>query len=237
MFPWPGRFDTRGRYYAPVPRTNGEFRIGMVRYDTSFTPEDTLDVPSDPIQRERFELSSPDGRSRMMAGVPFQGGLRWQLAPDGGIWAMLTDAYRLFELDDAGDTLRSITREYQPLPVTDEDRQQAREDLKWFLDQGGQADWSKLPATKPATVSFFFDDVDDIWVERVTSNAESGRAFDVFDPDGRFLGTVRLHFSLSGSPTPIIRNGVLWGVTRDELEVPYLIRARIVKPQPGRRTG
>lgn len=229
MMPWPGRFDSRGRYYAPVPRTGTEFRIGLLRYDTAFTPADTLDVPTDPVERQSFRLSSPDGRSMMVAGVPFQGGLRWKLAPDGATWSLVTDQYRLFELDENGDTIRTITRDYEPLPVTDEDRAQAREDLKWFLDQGGQADWSKLPGEKPAAASFFFDDEGDIWVERVTEGGGSGSSFDVFDPEGRFLGNVHTPFPLSG-PEPIIRGDTLWGVTRDELEVPYIVRARIVKP-------
>lgn len=230
MIPWPGRFDSRGRYYAPVPRTGAEFRIGLLRYDTAFTPADTLDVPIDPVERESFRLSSPDGHSMMVAGVPFQGGFRWKVAPNGGIWAFVTDQYRLFELDNAGDTIRTITRDYDPLPVTDEDREQAKEDMKWFLDQGGRADWSKLPDVKPAATSFFLDDEGDIWVERVTEPGSDGSSFDVFDPRGRFLGNVRTPFALSG-PEPIIRDGTLWGVTRDALEVPYIVRARIEKPQ------
>jgi hypothetical protein len=230
MVPWPGRFDDQGRYYAPVPMAGAEFRIGLLRYDSSFTATDTLDVPVDPIERESFRLSSPDGRSVMAAGVPFQGGFRWKVAPDGRLWALVTDQYRLFALTPTGDTIRTITREYEPLPVTDEDREQARENLDWFLDQGGQADWSKLPDTKPAARSFFFDDEGDVWVERVTAEGTGGSAFDVFDPDGRFLGTVNTPFQLSGSD-PIIRDDTLWGITRDALDVPYIVRAAIVKPQ------
>jgi hypothetical protein len=50
----------------------------------------------------------------------------------------------------------------------------------------------------------------------------------VFDPIGRFLGSLTLPFSLASNPSPIIRDGVLYGVTRDELDVPYVVRARIV---------
>lgn len=228
MFPWPGGFDVLGRYYTPVPITNGEFRVSLVRMDSSFTPVDTLDFPRDPVERDRFELRGDAGR--IMAGVPYQGGLVTRLSPAGHLWAMITDQYRLFALSAAGDTLRTITRPYEALPLTDADRDQAREDLEWFVSQGGQVDWTKLPAAKPAAVSFFFDDEGNVWVELVTSQEETGRVFDVFDPDGRYLGPVRSPFPLVTSPAPIIREGVLWAVTRDELEVPYLVRARVRKP-------
>jgi hypothetical protein len=41
---------------------------------------------------------------------------------------------------------------------------------------------------------------------------------------------VNLPFALSMNPPPIVRQSVLYGVTEDELEVPYVVRARIVKP-------
>jgi hypothetical protein len=227
IMPWPGRFDGQGRYHAPLPLPDGDFRIAMVRYDTSFTATDTLATPRDPVQREAFEHHS--GNSRMVAGVPFQGGLQWQLSRAGTIWGMRTDQYRLFELEPTGDTLRTITREFTPISVTNADREQAREDLKWFTDQGGQIDLSKLPSTKPATRSFFFDDEANIWVEPVTQNEETGRLRDVFDREGRFLGTVRLPFALRSSPAPIVRAGTLYGVTHDDLDVPYIVSARIVK--------
>ncbi|MGH7507106.1 MAG: 6-bladed beta-propeller, partial [Longimicrobiales bacterium] len=150
FIPWPGRFDESGHYYAPVPRPGTEeFRMAMVQYDTSLTPIDTLDVPRDPIDREGFELRSDNGF--LMAGVPFQGGLDWLLSPDGTLWALISDQYRLFALTAEGDTLRTITRDFTPLSVTDADRETARENLKWFTDQGGKIDLSKLPDTKPAT--------------------------------------------------------------------------------------
>jgi sugar lactone lactonase YvrE len=230
MIPWPGRFDDEGRYYAPIPRPGGErFHIGMVRYDESLSPIDTLDVPTDPIERASFDLTGNAG-SFIRAAVPYQGSLTWRLSPAGTIWAMLTDDYRLFELSPEGDTLRTITRAFTPLPVTPEDREQASENLKWFTDQGGRIDVSKLPATKPAATSFFFDDEGNLWVERVTANDVENASYDVFDSIGRFLGTVDLPMPLLSNPQPIVRDGLLYGVTRDELDVPYVVRARIVKP-------
>lgn len=229
MMPWPGRFDADGFYYAPVPRSNGDFSIALVRHDVELTPLDTLVTPTDPVERERFE-HSPGPGSFIRAGIPFQGGLSWQLSPRGTMWAMISDEYRLIELTPSGDTLRTITREFSALPVTDADREQARENLRWFTNQGGQIDLSRLPRTKAPVRSFFQADDGHIWVARVTNAEESGRVHDVFDPEGRFLTAVRLPFPLSSSPQPVVRDGVLHGVTQDDLEVQYVVRARVVRP-------
>ncbi len=100
--------------------------------------------------------------------------------------------------------------------------------LEWFTRQGGKVDRSKFPSVKPALDDFFLDDDGNIWVRRVTAEASlDDRLFDIFDADGRFLGQVTLPFPLEESPMPIVRDGVIYAVTEDELEVPYVVRARI----------
>lgn len=123
-----------------------------------------------------------------------------RLSAEGNFWALITDQYRLLELGPAGDTLRTITKEFTAPPVTDADREQAREGLKWFTDQGGRIDMSRIPSTKPAIETFFVSDDGHIWVELVTiDDEEAGTRHDVFDPQGRFLGTVSLPFALARS--------------------------------------
>lgn len=230
LMPWPGGFDDAGRYYAPVPRFEPSFEIIRIRHDTALLPLDTIEArPRDPIERADFTIER-NGVTAVSAGVPFQGGLRTKSSPAGTYWSLLTDHYRLQEYSITGDTLRTITRAHTPLPVTAADREQAREGLKWFTDQGGRVDWSKIPNTKPLAHEFFFDDEGHTWVGIRSASGELGREFDIFDPEGRYLGVVEVPFRLEIDPAPVFRNGVLYGVTRDELEVPYVVVARVVKP-------
>ncbi|MBW3554753.1 MAG: 6-bladed beta-propeller [Gemmatimonadetes bacterium] len=230
IMPWPGGFDDRGRYFAPLPIPGEGFRMALVAYDTAFQPVDTLPVLEDPVERDGFEMTNSRG-GRIMAGIPFSGGLNWALTPRGTLMGLVTDEYRLFELDTDGDTLRTITREYEPLPVTAADRERARERLEWFTRQGGQIDLSRIPATKPAAGWFFEDDLGNVWVQRIVADeADEGRVHDIFDPDGRFLGTVTLPFPVDRSPAPIVRDGTFYAVTQDSLEVEYLVRARVGSP-------
>ena len=59
---------------------------------------------------------------------------------------------------------------------------------------------------------------------------DAEQIFDLFNSAGRFLGTVELPFSLAWSrPEPIARDGVIWGVTRDEVGAEYVVRGGVVE--------
>jgi hypothetical protein len=52
----------------------------------------------------------------------------------------------------------------------------------------------------------------------------------VFDTQGRYLGRLRAPVDVGGSPPPVFRGDRIYAVTRDELDVPYIVRLRIVEP-------
>jgi hypothetical protein len=225
--PWPGGFDASGHFYTYGIDTAQEdgFGLVMVRYGRDLQPVDSVAPPEFPGERETFELRKED--NWWITGVPFSPRLEWRLARDGTYWAGLTSEYRIFQLSWEGDTLRSVRREYEALPVTAGDLEAAREDLKWFIEAGGKPDWSRIPQVKPAFEDFILDDESNLWVQLVTEGDEEGRRFDVFDPEGRYLGEVTTPFGVEFYPPPIIRAGYLYAVTEDELEVPFAVRAAI----------
>lgn len=223
--PYPGGFDAMGRYNILI-RSEGN-RV-LARFDQSYNAIDTIPIPENPVEREFFETP------RSSVSVPFQGSMHWRVSPTGTVWTLLTARYELTEMTTGREVLRTVTKDHEPIPVTDDDRKEAVRDLEWFTSQGGQIDMSKFPETKPATTSFFVDDEGNLWVERRVAAAaqqDEGRLFDVFEVEGRYLGTLRLPFELASSiPEPIVRGGVLYGGTSDELGVVYVVRARIAKP-------
>jgi hypothetical protein len=228
--PWPGGVDTEGRFwnFSPDMSRAPEPTIVMIAYDDDMNPLDTAQVPEYPGEREVFELRNED--SHMMTGVPFTPSLEWRFDPRGYMWFMLTGEYSITQLSLEGDTLRRISREYEPLRVTQADVDSAMAGLDWFIRNGGKVDRARIPGTKPATEEFLLDDEGNIWVLPVTGPAEEGRVVDIFDPEGRYLGRIGLPFMLSTNPPPVFRDGYLYAVTEDELEVPYVVRARIEKP-------
>jgi len=235
IFPWPGGFDDQGFYYGPVfvpaPDDSDQgFHIGLAQYDSELQPVDTLFPPDEPydLDSRRFAHQSADGSSYMAVRIPFSPIFRWRYEPDGTFWSLISGEYKIFQLTPAGDTLRTITREFEPYPVTDEEVDAALERLEWFTRQGGKVVRSRIPSKKPPTEAFFFDDEGNLWVVRVTTAEDEWKVMDVFDPVGRYLGEVRLPFRLSNE-RPVVRGADFWAVTTDEFDVPYVVRARIVK--------
>ena len=90
---------------------------------------------------------------------------------------------------------------------------EVREEFLWFINLGGTVDWTRIPDTKPAVVSFFGGDEGNLCVKReAVVPGDEGRLFDLFDPE------------------PIVRDGKLYGVTTDEHGAPNVMRARIENP-------
>jgi len=231
FMPWPGGFDTAGVFYNYAPDlSGGDFRMLLVRYDSALNPVDSIRPPRYEGPENYFEVVTNQGRGRMRTGVPFGPGLDWELTPAGDFWAALTGPYELFRVSGRGDTLRRVTRAFEPVPVTGEDVDSAIANLEWFTSQGGKVDRSRIPGVKPAVRGMLVADDGHLWIDVTTRDrADQGYVFDIFDSEGRYLGPLRLPFQLSSYPPPVIRDGMVIGVTQDELEVPFVVRARILK--------
>lgn len=95
-------------------------------------------------------------------------------------------------------------------------------------------DRSKIPEVRPAVEGLFTDDDGRLWVQAVTAS-DSVRTFDAFDTvTGDYLGTLVTEIPVESTPAPVIRGETLWAVVRDELDVAYVIRGRMVPVVPER---
>ncbi len=110
--------------------------------------------------------------------------------PAGTLYLARTDAYRIAVVS-GGDTLRVIERELPSEPVTDEEWASATEDFRNFLDEQPRADCTprrpERPALKPFIRTFFIAPDSRIWVEAMRAE---GNRWEVFDPEGRLLGSM-----------------------------------------------
>jgi sugar lactone lactonase YvrE len=235
MLPWPGAIDADGNLtdvaMGQAATSASSLTLALVTYHfdgQDLTPMDTIRLPE--YQAEYLEHRTENSFTR--AGIPFAPYLAWRYDPSGFLLSGITDRYRFVRHALAGDTTQIIDLPYQPLPVSAEERAEAIERLEWFTNQGGKFDASRIPRTKPAFHNFFTDPDGYLWVMPTTTAAEKGHRFDIFDPDGRYLGPIVADFS-SSSYSPLIIGDSFYTVTRDELEIPYLVRARIV----GREVG
>lgn len=225
--PWRGGFgpDGRLREIAGVMPVPGEPRSALLRFDAALQPVDTLLLPAH--RGDQFELRTAS--SMTAASVPFSPGQAFALDPRGGLWMGVTASYRLARLGPDGDTTRVVEREAPPVPVAAAERDEAIERMKWFTDRGGRIDPGRIPARKPAYQHVIVDGDGGLWVRPALPAGEAGAAYDVFDPEGRYLGRVRLPGGMDAFPPPVIRGGALYGVVQDSLGVAYVTRATIEK--------
>ena len=229
QWPYRGGFDLLGRYNALIRSFHDEGTTeSFARFDQSLTPLDTIPVPKKP-DTEYFSNEAGD----MQVAVPYQGSIDWCFAPNGNLWTLQTDQYELAEITGHGETLRRVTKEYESIRVTAEDRTKLGQRMEWFTEQGGKVDWSKIPKTRPVVSSLFCDDEANLWVRRVTIDSDDdgeseGPLYDLFDPEGRYLGMLKFPFDLSSYP--IVRGEILYGIAEDELGAAIIVRARIERP-------
>ena len=112
-----------------------------------------------------------------------------------------------------------------------------------------------IPDTKPPFGGPLVDEDGRVWVVvsqpgRPTISEEEARAeedrtgwpqlrykepvvFDVFEPGGRYLGAARPPGGFQTSPEPVIRGDTVWAVMRGDMDVPSVVRFRIVRVGPG----
>ena len=88
-----------------------------------------------------------------------------------------------------------------------------------------------IPDVKPAAQGFQVAEDGYLWVAPILPDTTTlGRVFEIFDPEGRYLGRLRLPFAMQSNPAPLLLGDHLVAMTQDELGIPYVVRARIVKP-------
>ncbi len=226
VIPWPGGVDTAGHFYGVVARpTAGDVTVALVRHDTAMMPLDTLLPPSRP-KRQQAMFGHPDGGLR--ASIPFSPSVLWRLTTVGDFWSVETGTYTLYRHSARGDTLREARKPFQVVPVTSMEKDLAVRELVWFTKQGGVVDRGQIPDVKPAVEDLEVSEDGYLWVApTVADTALAYRVVDIFDPAGRFLGSLRLPFKLLRHPRPVLRRDHLIAVTVDDEGIPYIVRARI----------
>jgi hypothetical protein len=247
-FEWDGSFDERGHLFEPS-RSRGvtayvEYRIDSTAATASaddevgyrpgtLVPVDTFELPPSTLGTYRIEFA----RGSMIIGVPYAPRLVWRFDGRHGVWIANSDSYRLVNRSLDGDTVRIVERDLAPVSLTDAERAVAESsvtsvgsgDADLGPRKGSPADLSRIPAVKPAFETFVVDDRGYLWVART---ADAGRrlgqptVFDIFDPEGRFLGSLDLPIATT-NPTPLIRSERAVGVAIDSLGVATILVYRL----------
>ena len=248
--------DTAGNSYAMVlldaEASVFDWKFGLARYDLEGEVHDTIPAPT--WDYERPEVSATRDGSTSINWVPFTGQDWWTFSPLGYMVGGVSTDYRI-DLFRIREPVLRIERNWIPIAVKSEeaDERERRQTAQFRRDYGSWS-WNgpPIPDTKPPFRDLFASEEGNIWVlvsqeGRATMTEEDAReeerrtnmpplrfeeppAYDVFAPDGRFVGHVSVPETFSTRPGPIVRGDSVWAVTRDELDVPTIVRFRIVHP-------
>lgn len=225
-FMWEGALLSSGDLWDLTGVPVGDSRRGaLVRFDSTVGWSDTLVLHEPDLEIPVYDFRDARGIG-MMLGVPFAPAYYWVLDPRGFVWAGVSTTYRLARVRLDGDTVMYVGRAHSPVPVTDAERDSA---LAPIRDQAGDrfVDPGFIPDNKPAFDKLVPDEDGFLWVVRALPHGEAGSALDVFDPEGRFLGTVQSPVTISRYAPTVVRRNAIYAMVRDELEVPYVVRLRI----------
>ncbi|MCY4572038.1 MAG: hypothetical protein OXF01_04485 [Gemmatimonadetes bacterium] len=200
---------------------------------------DTL--PSPAADFDQAELSAtfttPSGGMGLRTEpLPFSPEALWAGHPQGGIVRGVSSDYRI-DLQIEDRVIR-IERAVDPIPVAPAERDHHRalitEDLR-YVDPDWEWNGPPIPETKPVFKRLHSGRDGRIWVELTglgdASDPSIGERvrFDVFEPNGTYLGAVNAPADFMASINPVFDGDYVWAVTRGELDVQRVVRYRIVR--------
>jgi hypothetical protein len=177
----------------------------------------------------------------------------WDVTEAGGLLLGVTDQYRFSLISSDGVLGRIVTRAYEPHPVSQEDIERAVSHLeaRWKrmgLSPSTQAELSAQQHFNeffPAFRALYVGPSGTTWVQKPKPPSEivegevaphtwpsdwARQDWDVFDPDGRFLGAI----TMPPRFTPAVFSGDrIYGVSTDELGIPWVVQFRLAKNDLG----
>ncbi len=242
--PWSAAIDEVGRTMVASSGQYGEGRFwNMLRvYDRTMTQVDS--IPYDEYTDDA-EDEEPEGAWRITlargwtyAQIPFYAFYARPyavLTSTGEFWSTSSGAGQLeiARWTPPGDTSLIVISERATLPVTRSERDSAMTALRaslseWVTDVPA-LDPSRVPGSKPPLYGLALDDHGRVWALITDFDADT-TVYDVFGPEGRHSESVVLRFPVDQWIPPVIRGDTVWAVSTDDLDVQYVVRARLRRP-------
>ena len=222
---WDGVITADGRLHDRVYDRRGEERLTyMRRYDLATAAIDSLPLEIR-FERPPNYIQTPRGST----SIPFSPSLATHVDREGHVWFATTDMYRLHRMNlVSGDTLLVVDFETPPVPVPDAERDARMARIDSFVRQTGGTDWDRslIPTMKPLLQQLEVDDRGRLWVRMNSTTPET--PIDIFDAEGRLVATTSTSLPfLSYDGQLRIQGDHIYAIVRDELDVQYVVRARI----------
>jgi hypothetical protein len=142
-------------------------------------------------------------------------------------WCGVTLTYRLSQLTLTGDTVRIIERAREADLLSAAERDSAKLQERDLQRRSRQGEIDLETTLRPIFQKVLLDDLDHVWVMLVPEPDDTITRFDVFDPVGRYLGEIAAPHIVEIRPAPMFGDHTIYYVTKDELDVQYVVVAEI----------
>lgn len=238
--------DTAGRAYTQIwGTTEGERYTALQPFDPDGTLGDSIMAPEWDFEAAYISFSGEN--IRMQNGVPFTPRSHWSFSPFGYYVGGLSTDYAIDVYRSDGTVVR-IQRIVERVPVDPAEKDAARMGvIRGFQRHAPDWQWNgpPIPDTKPPFQELAVGRDGRIWArlhqpgylaeaadpdDPIATDAWAEPVvWDVYEPDGTYLGQVRAPTGLRTHPQPVFGTDHVWAVTTDELDVQYVTRYRIAR--------
>ena len=156
----------------------------------------------DPELKSLVTVASSDPQDVYTPFLPF---LVWELDKNGQVFCGFNQKYEFSVYDAEGNVLRSISRDFDPVRIPEEERKAALKRLK-------QPENKNVPSFYPAYRRISVDEAGRVFVQ-TWERPEKGSGYyhDVFDSSGRYITRILFEF-----PPRVWKKGKLYTVEEDE---------------------
>src|SRR5687768_8895769 len=237
--------DTAGSVYPLIilgPAADpSDWRMGLLRFDSTGKARDSVATP-----RWDFKPATIKGQaegSTSINDVPFSPRVHWTFSPLGYMVGGVSTHYRI-DLFRRDGVLR-IERDTPGVPVQSEEASDERDVATHNMRQsfpGWVWNGPDVPSTKPPFRDVYAGEDGRIWVLLSRSGVKADDAggpdpngfrdspwsepiaFDVYEPDGRYLGEVSAPSGFLRHPEPTFRGDTVWAAVEDAEGARYVKR-------------
>lgn len=215
------RWGRDGLLYTNVAAGGFPFRLLIVRRRLTASrlePVDTVPAFGWELGESVPVTFDQDGRRfAAMLPVPFRPRSVAFLNAGEGWWVSDPGpAFRIARTDPIGDTVMVLERPYTPVPVSEEDV----EGVLGGITSPTEALRDRIPPVHPPVEELFGMPDGSLLVRR---RGSEGPIVHVFGPDGTFRGDLSWD-GLERLTIHAATDSALYGVIRDDLDVPYVVR-------------
>jgi hypothetical protein len=204
---------------------SGRWVIHFVRFVPEADLQDTVLTVASP-QPPRRSPTVPSAPATSRTWLAYLSTLVHAIAPDGTVWVARTGAYRAVRLSLTGDTLQVVEGQRRSMPLTSEEEDLIRSGLR----EAGRAR-DEVLVERPIIQRLIPLPDGHLLVQVTEEVGEVSELFDVFDPESRFVGSVRSGFRISPRTVPAVRGDTLYAIVTAELDLPQLVKATLLRPR------